>query len=281
MENFITSNPTYRFDKLSEVNLDPLQPYPIVQCRKCSMIYSLFHLDDEYEAFVYNHIIDAERSAAKKLTISKRIKDLKKWIYLLSIIEKTKPGEIDLKVLDYGCGFGTLLLVARGPGVQVVGFDVTDWKVEWARQQGLTIYTSSSDLKNHAPFDILISTDVLEHLHSPRAVLAEMTSLLKPGGIALITCIIQAVQENRWDEIRKLISLGRPIPKEINPWEHLNYFTIDSLSNILSEFGLFPITNSEHYYCPTTIFEKVKRKIKKIYPNRSYQSVPMFWMLRG
>ena len=245
--DFTTPNSTYRLDRLDELALDPEQLYPIVKCNHCRMIYGLYHLDDETEALVYNHLIDPDASLDKVLTIPKRISDLQNWMGLLSVMKTSRPGKIDLKVLDYGCGWGTLLLAARGPGVEVVGFDVTGWKIAWARDQGLTICTSVQELEAHAPFDVAISTSVLEHLRSPHEALADMTSVLKPGSYALITCIVPATAgEADWKEIRRRLSRGLPLRKEINPWEHLNYFTVETLSRLLSDHGFVPVEVRTH-----------------------------------
>jgi SAM-dependent methyltransferase len=237
--DFTLSNPSYQLDHLAELGLDAKLEYPIVKCRKCKMIYSLYSLDDEAQSIVYNQVIDSDRSLKKVMTVSKRIKDHKRWIDLLSLLDDKE--QVRLKVLDYGCGWGAKLLAAQGPGVQVVGFDITEWKVAWARNQGLQICTSVEELMPYAPFDMLISTSVLEHLESPRKAVKEMASLLKPGGHALLTCIIpDAVQESDWKQIQSRLLHGQGIPKEINPWEHLNYFTIDTLSGFLREFGFIP-----------------------------------------
>lgn len=245
--DFTTSNPTYRLDRLFELALDTEQLYPIVKCSQCRMIYSLYHLDDETESLVYNRIIDPDASLDKVLTVSRRIKDLQCWLGILSLVNQAQPGKMDLKLMDYGCGWGTLLLTARGPGVQVVGFDVTGFKVNWARSQGITMCTSVQDLMTYAPFDVVISTSVLEHLRSPREVMKEMIGMLKPGGYALISCIVPtAAQDVDWNEIKWRVSHGLPLHKEINPWEHLNYFTVETLSNLLSEFGLTPVSIKTH-----------------------------------
>jgi SAM-dependent methyltransferase len=262
-DDFTMPNSTYHLERLDELGLDPAQLYPIVKCRHCSMIYSLYHLDDEIEALVYNWIIDPETSLEKALTVSRRRKDLKRWLGLLSLVEESNPGRINLKVMDYGCGFGTLLLVAQGPGVQVVGFDVTEWKVGWAREQGLTICESVKELEAYAPFDLCISTSVLEHLRFPRKAVAEMASLLKPNGYALITCVVAPVAgEAGWNEIKRRLLNGQPIPKEINPWEHLNYFTAETLSTLLSEFGFVPVPTQAQPGDLRGLLQNIKRSWK-------------------
>ena len=240
--SFIHSNPAYRMEKITALGLPIDRSYSIVKCVQCGMIYSLYHLDADSEAQIYNLVIDPEISLSKVMTVNRRIQDIQRWLGLLSLVNREKPGEINLNVMDYGCGWGTHLLVAEGPGVQVVGYDVTEWKVEWARQQGLTICTTYDGLKKFAPYDIAICTSVLEHVHSPRETIQEISTLLRPGAYALITCIVTAVtQESDWAEMKRRISSDEILPKEINPWEHLNYFTVETLTRLMRENGFVPV----------------------------------------
>lgn len=271
--DFTASNPSYRLDRLSELGLDPRQTYPIVKCRKCEMIYSLHFLTGGSEALVYNRIIDPGISRKKILSISRRITDLRHWIDLLTLVNQSSPGLVDLRVMDYGCGWGTLLLGARGPGVQPIGFDVTEWKIAWAREQGLTICTSFDELKKYAPFEIGITTDVLEHLQSPRDALREFTSLLKPGAVCLITCIQGEVSRySDWKEIKNRLVQGKPLPKVINPWEHLNYFTAETLSSLLLEYGLSPVK------FPPQKKQGWRNFIKSLKQNQRVD-IPQYWEL--
>ncbi|MBN1452611.1 MAG: hypothetical protein JW963_16460, partial [Anaerolineales bacterium] len=90
-ELFTISNPTYNQDGFEQW-ADPEQLYPIVKCRHCEMIYSLFHLDDETEALVYNRVIDSDISLDRVLTVPRRIKDLKRWLELLTLVNASHPG---------------------------------------------------------------------------------------------------------------------------------------------------------------------------------------------
>jgi len=266
-DDFTASNPSYRLDKAGDLGLNPEQIYPIVKCRQCGMVYGRYRLSDEAEAVVYNQLIDVGASKNKIMTIARRIKDLRHWVNLLSLVEKSKPGALDLKVVDYGCGWGSLLLAASGPGVQTVGFDITDWKVAWAREQGLTVCTSFDDLKKYAPFDIGISTDVFEHMKSPREAVREFVSLLKPGALCLILCIQGEVsQPSDWLEMKKRLEWGEPLPKVVNPWEHLNYFTVETLSKLLQEFDLTPIEFPVRRRGWLDNLRNLKRRARPVFP---------------
>jgi SAM-dependent methyltransferase len=241
-EQFTKTNPTYNFDRISELQLKSDTSYPIVSCYGCEMIYSLFHLDDERESILYNRVISPEISKSKILTWGRRFSDLQRWMGLLELSRISWSSQLEIKILDYGCGWGTQLMVTQGPGVTAVGFDVTSWKLDWGRQQGITIVDSEDELFKWAPFDLCICSEVLEHLRSPRKAINTIASLLRPGAYAYITCIIPAVAKpSGWKKIRRKLDQKAPIPKEINPWEHLNYFTQKKLTKMLKQAGFKPL----------------------------------------
>jgi SAM-dependent methyltransferase len=236
-DDFTTVNATYRLDRVPDLGLDPEQRYPIVSCDDCGMAYSRYHLDDETEGRVYTEIIDAERSLAKVGSLGRKRGDLVRCLKLLELVDSPPP----LTLVDYGCGWGTLLRVAQGLGIEAVGFDATSWKTDWARANGLRVYDEAADVERHAPFDLLVCTSVLEHLREPRRALEWMTTVARPGAVALVDCVVGAASSpEAWGRIRRQLEAGEPIPKEINPWEHLNYFTPAKLTELMREYGFEP-----------------------------------------
>lgn len=124
--NFTNSNPSYDLDQLKELDLPSSVEYPIVSCNQCEMVYSQYHLDSWRENFVYEHVISRTKSLNKVMTLKRRIQDTQVWLHVLKMIEKNgEQKNLPLKVADYGCGWGTLLQVARSAGIDVYGFDVT------------------------------------------------------------------------------------------------------------------------------------------------------------
>jgi len=259
-EQFTKDHPSYRVDRLLEMRLKEGPVYPIVLCAECGMIYSLYHLNDELESFVYNDLIDVQFSKSKALSLTKTRANLVRWLNLLYL---AKNGG-NIRVLDYGCGWGSFLLVAQGPGIECVGFDVTPWKVSWARDQGLTVVDSEDLLYQYAPFDICVSTAVLEHLRYPVSALKTMTALLRPGGYAYITGIVRETKRlSKWAKIKRRVENGSPICKNINPWEHLNYFTQDTFVELLGSCGLVPIPSPGYYLDGNDIVKQTAKIILK------------------
>jgi SAM-dependent methyltransferase len=94
------------------------------------------------------------------------------------------------RVLDVGCGRGWLLKEFRRQGWEVQGTELSDSAATYARQVlNLPVETGSLDTigfpANH--FDAVTLWHVLEHVSDPRAILAEVNRVLKPGGVLLVS----------------------------------------------------------------------------------------------
>ncbi|RKH85519.1 3-demethylubiquinone-9 3-O-methyltransferase, partial [Corallococcus praedator] len=107
---------------------------------------------------------------------------------------------VDLRnttLLDVGCGGGILAEAFAELGMRVTGIDPSASSVETARrhapQQKLTIdywIGSGESLPfADASFDCVSCCDVLEHVQDVDAVLAEISRVLKPGGLFLYDTI--------------------------------------------------------------------------------------------
>ncbi|MEX2015533.1 MAG: hypothetical protein WD873_02775, partial [Candidatus Hydrogenedentales bacterium] len=65
---------------------------------------------------------------------------------------------------------------------------------------------------------------------------------LKPGAYAFLTCIVHEVMSRKdWGHMRERLAKKQPLPKDINPWEHLNYFNNHTYRRFLDESGLDPV----------------------------------------
>ena len=98
-----------------------------------------------------------------------------------------------LRVLDVGCGNGSeLALPLARLGFQVTGIDIHAPSVEHARQLGVDLTNLSyvcgqvEELKS-PPYDVVILSEVLEHLREPRLLLLAAIEHLNKNGIIIVT----------------------------------------------------------------------------------------------
>lgn len=96
-------------------------------------------------------------------------------------------------VLDIGCGTGTNLTIplARSfPATGFLGVDVDVSSIEFARGQNNLPnleFGYPQDAEGHAPFDLVIASEVLEHVDEPEAFLASIRDKLTDSGRVVVT----------------------------------------------------------------------------------------------
>jgi ubiquinone/menaquinone biosynthesis C-methylase UbiE len=112
-------------------------------------------------------------------------------------LARIQPGD---KILEVGCGTGTLSLAARaqaGATGQVTGIDIADDMIETARQKarkaGLEVQFQLGRVEEipfpEGQFDLVLSSLMLHHIHGDEAKqqgIREIWRVLKPGGRLLI-----------------------------------------------------------------------------------------------
>jgi cyclopropane fatty-acyl-phospholipid synthase-like methyltransferase len=94
--------------------------------------------------------------------------------YLLDQVGCTRPG---FRLLEIGCGYGSLLRLARQRGAQAVGVNLSPEQVRYCTENGLQAYCFNyRDLLDatewHGQFDGVIANGSLEHWVQPEDVLA-------------------------------------------------------------------------------------------------------------
>lgn len=106
------------------------------------------------------------------------------------IAPRIAPGA---RVVDIGCGVGDLLVEVRRrqPGITVAGLDFSQRAVDGARAAlpdgSFRQFVIDQTLPYEAnSFDVVLCTDVLEHLERPRTVAAELVRICRPGGLVAI-----------------------------------------------------------------------------------------------
>jgi SAM-dependent methyltransferase len=93
-------------------------------------------------------------------------------------------------LLDVGCATGIFLDGMRRLGWQVAGVEPSASAVAYARSRfGLDIFEGRLEDAGYpdASFDVVTLWDVLEHVHEPRVVLAEIGRILRPGGLLVLS----------------------------------------------------------------------------------------------
>jgi SAM-dependent methyltransferase len=116
--------------------------------------------------------------------------------HLLASVATEMRGRSTFKVVDVGCGGGALINYLRvglpailpGVGIDVDGFDVSDFVPDWyTKLTSATKAVRSGDPWPYADHsvDVIISNQVLEHLFDPAFFFREVARCLKLDGISI------------------------------------------------------------------------------------------------
>lgn len=95
----------------------------------------------------------------------------------------------DLHVLDFGCGQGAFSqrLVDSGMIVDVCDLDISQVKANVNQKFQLDLNTA--DVKNSitGEYDVIIAMEIIEHLQNPWKYISDCKSLLKDGGLIVLS----------------------------------------------------------------------------------------------
>jgi len=145
-------------------------------------------------------------------------------------------------VLDIGCGPGFLLYEFKKAGAKETGLDISEAAVCFGRKElGLNI--QSGTLENSslplASFDIVICSNLIEHIFDPAGFFSQVSRVLATDGILYISTPNYASAKeygDKWPGFHK-------------DFEHIFYFDKRSLTFALNHLGLKPI---KFFYLPQT-----------------------------
>jgi 2-polyprenyl-3-methyl-5-hydroxy-6-metoxy-1,4-benzoquinol methylase len=152
----------------------------------------------------------------------------------------------ETRVLDVGCGNGALCGEFIRRGCQVVGIDLSRQGISLARRTypGTRFETLPADEQimdrlQEPAFDLVISTEVVEHLYAPRSWAVGCFNALKPGGRLICTTPYHGYLKNL------ILSLLSKWDTHMNPlWEggHIKLWSRRTLSRLLSQAGFTGLT---------------------------------------
>jgi methionine biosynthesis protein MetW len=152
----------------------------------------------------------------------------------------------NVRVLDVGCGTGSVTLIAnRDHGNTVLAIEPDPERAAVARARGLAVHNGLLDeafLAEHGAFDVVMASDVVEHTAAPAELLQMMVRALRPGGLLLISVPNVA----HWT-VRLNLLFGRfdYAPVGIMDVTHLRWFTTRTIADLVNRAG-FEILELRH-----------------------------------
>lgn len=150
----------------------------------------------------------------------------------------------DKKIIDIGCGGGDVLHLLSYDGYKnIYGLDPSQRAVELLNDDGIygvlgNIF-DSVDADNLHAYDMVISTCVMEHIYDLNQYIEQLKLYMRDSTDAILFISVPSVAG---------------FPRQITPKpnyfnrEHINFFSIGSLDNLMSQHGLKRINTEFNYY---------------------------------
>jgi len=171
-----------------------------------------------YKSLFYSAIADEFDTLVNPYDLSRRLEVIFDELLVEDITGKA--------LLDMGCATGWFSKKAAECGANVTSLDISQELILFARQHVPTAYIVGSALSlpfSDVAFDIVISSDVIEHTPNPRQAVLEMGRVLKSGGILALICPNQ-----KWNWLVHLASQLRCRPFQ----GHENFPGFDELEDL-------------------------------------------------
>jgi SAM-dependent methyltransferase len=108
---------------------------------------------------------------------------------LLTALLRAEGATPESRILDVGCSAGATLRHLQGAGYRhVVGIDISAEAIERCRRAGLQqVYAMDAQAPDfpHGSFDVILASDILEHVSDEGAAAGAWFHLLRPRGVLI------------------------------------------------------------------------------------------------
>lgn len=160
------------------------------------------------------------------------------------VLQKWLGGNKGMKLLDLGCGNGSLSAEIQEWGFDVTGTDFSKSGIEIAKKTfpSVNFFQSSMETpltkENEKQYDVVLAVEVVEHLLLPRQLFERAKEALKLNGKLIVTTPYHGYFKNL------ALALVNKYDYHWHPlrdYGHIKFFSIETLTQLFIEQG-FEVT---------------------------------------
>jgi len=172
-------------------------------------------------------------------------------VYRYSVKLLHQYSSVDSSVLDYGCGTGLFLKVAKDQGFRPSGIEFDSSAALAASEaSGCSVFSVSEfecGIFDHC-FDVIHMGDVLEHLCEPFSILSNLLQSLKPGGLLYVEGPLEVNPSPVYFASRLFgFFKHRLRPSHVNPGMPTHLFRTSARAQAAFFSTRFPQLRKEHW----------------------------------
>ena len=167
--------------------------------------------------------------------------------YLLPAVLRILAGEGEsakTSIFDLGCGNGATAEILQRHGYEVVGVDPSTSGIREAHRAypNLQLFVASAYdnlAARFGRFQVVLSLEVVEHVYYPRKFAATLFSLVRPGGLAIVSTPYHGYLKNVG------LALSGKLDSHFTAlWDegHIKFWSIPTLQGLLIEAGFSGIS---------------------------------------
>jgi len=155
--------------------------------------------------------------------------------YHQKILNRIESNQV---ILDIGCATGYLGAIAKKNGNRVYGIEISESAAKMAKEiLDDVVVGNIEEIDLPYPekyFDIIICSDVIEHLFDPEKVLIKLRKYVKIGGKLMVSVPNIAHYSIRWMVLR-----GKWEYEDVGAMDygHLRFFTRETMAQLLEASG--------------------------------------------
>lgn len=192
-------------------------PIELCRCLKCGLVCGKPAVDT-YDAEEYEYY-----GSLQGFTRDRLLDPLNRsrYLELLTDFGSLTDGR---DLLDIGCGRGGFVEAAVSSGWNALGIELSETAVKLAASLGLPVQLKDLfDPSIRAGWNVIVMTEVIEHLPNPGDFISRAEKLLAPGGLLYLTTPC-------WDSVERRFLGAR---WDVIHREHLSYFSVKSIRKLV------------------------------------------------